>query len=68
MRRLIRLAAIAGTALALAAPTFVSAADHLDGTAVSANGAIDINDVYVFEGSDAGEHRADHDRSTRPPG
>jgi hypothetical protein len=32
----------------------VSAADHLDGTAVSANGAVDINDLYVFEGSDAG--------------
>jgi hypothetical protein len=54
MRRLIRLAAIVSTALALVAPAFVSAADHLDGTAVSANGAVDINDVYVFEGSDAG--------------
>jgi hypothetical protein len=54
MRRLFKLAAIAGTALALVAPAFVSAADHLDGTAVSANGAVDINDIYVFEGSDAG--------------
>ena len=54
MRRLIKLAAIASTALALVAPAFVSAADHLDGTAVSANGAVDINDLYVFEGSDAG--------------
>ena len=54
MRRLFKLAMIASTALALVAPAFVSAADHLDGTAVSANGAVDINDVYVFEGSDAG--------------
>jgi len=52
MRRLLRLAAIVSTALAIAAPTLVSAADHLDGPAVSANGAIDINDLYVFEGSD----------------
>lgn len=54
MRRLLRLAAIVSTALAIAAPTLVSAADHLDGPAVSANGAIDINDLYVFEGSDPG--------------
>jgi len=54
MRRLLRLAAIASTALALVAPNFVSAADHLDGTAVSANGAVDINDVYVFQGADGG--------------
>lgn len=53
MRRLIRLATIAATALALTAPAVVSAADHLDGPAVSANGAVDINDLYVFEGSDA---------------
>ena len=52
MRRILKLAAIAGMALALTAPTLVSAADHLDGPAVSANGAIDIADVYVFEGSD----------------
>jgi len=54
MRRLFKLAVIASTALALVAPAFVSAADHLDGTAVAANGAVDINDVYVCEGSDAG--------------
>jgi hypothetical protein len=53
MRRLIRLAAVASTALALVAPTLVSAADHLDGTAVSANGAADINDIYAFAGADA---------------
>jgi hypothetical protein len=47
-----RLATIAATALALAVPGVASAADHLDGPAVSANGAIDINDLYVFEGSD----------------
>jgi hypothetical protein len=52
MARLLKLAAVAGIALALTAPTLVSAADHLDGPAVSANGAIDIADVYVFEGSD----------------
>jgi hypothetical protein len=52
MARLLKLAAIAGMALALTAPTLVLAADHLDGPAVSANGAIDIADVYVFEGSD----------------
>jgi hypothetical protein len=53
MRRLFRLATVAATALALTAPGLVSAADHLDGPAVSANGAIDINDLYVFEGADA---------------
>ena len=53
MRRLLRLATLAGTALALAMPTMVLAADHLDGPAVSANGAIDINDVYAFQGADA---------------
>ena len=52
MRRILKLAAVAGMALALMAPTLVSAADHLDGPAVSANGATDIADVYVFEGSD----------------
>lgn len=53
MRRLLRLATIAATALALTAPAVVSAADHLDGPAVSANGAADVNDLYVFEGADA---------------
>jgi hypothetical protein len=52
MRRLLRLATIAATALTLALPSLAAAADHLDGPAVSANGAADINDVYVFEGSD----------------
>jgi hypothetical protein len=46
------MATLTATALALAVPTMVSAADHLDGPAVSANGAVDINDLYVFQGSD----------------
>ena len=53
MRRLLRRATIAATAFALALPAMAAGADHLDGPAVSANGAIDINDLYVFEGSDA---------------
>ncbi|MEP7040215.1 MAG: DUF4331 family protein [Chloroflexota bacterium] len=44
---------IAATSL-IALPAMVGAADHLDGPAVAANHAIDINDVYVFEGADAG--------------
>lgn len=36
----------------IALPAMVGAADHLDGPAVVANHAIDINDVYVFEGAD----------------
>jgi Domain of unknown function (DUF4331) len=52
MQRLVKLALVAGTALALMLPTAALAADHLDGPAVSANGAIDINDLYVFEAAD----------------
>ena len=37
----------------IALPALVGAADHLDGPAVTANHAIDINDVYVFQGSNA---------------
>lgn len=54
MRTLLKLATVAIATLALAAPAVVSAADHLDAPTVKTNGAIDINDVYVFEGADAG--------------
>lgn len=53
MRKLIRPLLVAATALSLALPAVTLAADHLDGAAVSANGAADINDLYVFEGADA---------------
>jgi hypothetical protein len=45
-------ALVAGLVMALAAPIAVSgAADHLDSPAVSGRSDIDINDLYVFEGS-----------------
>ncbi len=53
MRKLIRPLLVAATALSLALPGVTLAADHLDGAAVSANGAADINDLSVFEGADA---------------
>ncbi|HYM53009.1 MAG TPA: DUF4331 family protein [Candidatus Dormibacteraeota bacterium] len=53
MRKLVKLLAIATATLALAAPALVGAADHLDAPTVKTNGAIDINDVYVFPGADA---------------
>jgi hypothetical protein len=53
MRNLLRLATIATTALPLAAPAAVGAADHLDAPTVKANHAVDINDVYVFQGANA---------------
>lgn len=52
MRKLIRPMLAAVTALSLVLPGAALAADHLDGAAVSANGAADINDLYVFQGSD----------------
>lgn len=51
-RSSMRVAMIAIASVALTVPGLVSAADHLDGPAVSANGAIDINDVYAFEGAE----------------
>ena len=35
------------------ASILTSAADHLDAPTVKANHAVDINDVYVFQGADA---------------
>ncbi len=52
MRRLFKRTLVAATALSMALPAVASAADHLDAPTVKTNGAIDINDVYVFEGSD----------------
>ncbi len=52
MRKLGKLLVIAAAIVALAAPA-VNAADHLDAPTVKTNGAIDINDVYVFAGADA---------------
>ncbi|MEO7296675.1 MAG: DUF4331 family protein, partial [Candidatus Limnocylindria bacterium] len=53
MRRPLRAILVGATALSLTFPAISLAADHLDGAAVKANGATDINDVYVFEGADA---------------
>jgi hypothetical protein len=53
MRRPVRLILVAATALSLALPAVAAAADHRDGASVKTNGALDINDVYVFEGADA---------------
>ena len=52
MRRPPRLILVAATALSLALPAVAAAADHRDGASVKTNGALDINDVYVFEGAD----------------
>ncbi len=53
MRRPIRAMLVAATALSLMLSGVASAADHLDGASVKTNGAADINDLYVFQGSDA---------------
>ncbi len=51
MRRL-RFLLVALAAASLMLPAAAAGADHLDGAAVAANGAADINDVYVFQGAD----------------
>jgi hypothetical protein len=58
MRKPQKLATLGVAAVVLtigAAPFLTSAADHLDSPNAKANHALDITDIYAFDGSDAGK-------------